>query len=177
MSLRALLVFVLGCASVAAHAELTAEAVEKMSPAQVEAALPGEHPAAYYEYAARLFSEGHKDASVVWFYIGQLRYRVHLLAKPDLDPSGDPALFASLNASVGQSINEYAGGSVRGWIAAIDSALKWDQEHTNGFTSKVKFKSEYDSVRAGLQDMRKRLEADPGKVREQRKANGLDNRD
>jgi hypothetical protein len=175
--LRVLLVFGLGCASVVAHAALSAEAIEKMSPAQIEAALPGEHPASYYEYATRLFSAGRKDDAVVWFYIGQLRYRLHLLATPDLDPSGDPALFASLNATVGQTINEYAGGSVRGWVAAIETALKWDQEHPNGFTSKAKFKSEYDSIRGGLQKMKHGLENDAVKIREQRTANGLENRD
>ncbi|MFL6546316.1 MAG: hypothetical protein ACJ8LM_14185 [Candidatus Udaeobacter sp.] len=45
-----------------------------------------------------------------------------------MDPSGDPALFSSLSATVGKTINEYAGGNVKDWVKAIDRALKWDAD-------------------------------------------------
>ena len=75
-----------------------------------------------------MFREGKKDEAVFWFYVGQLRYRFHLKANPNMDPSGDPALFSSLSATVGKTINEYAGGNVKDWVKAIDRALKWDAD-------------------------------------------------
>ena len=158
------------------QAALTPEEIKNLLPAKIESALPNEHPSSYYIYAARLFSEGKKDESILWFYIGKLRYLIYLKATPPSDPSGDPALFASLNATVGQMINEYAGGDPKVWAAQIASALKWDDVHPNGFTSKAKFKAVYDSTRAGLEGLGKQIEGGADKMREERKKRGLENR-
>jgi len=147
------------------------------SPKTIEAALPNEHPSAYYTYAGRLFQEGKKDDAVFWFYVGQLRYRFHLKANPNLKPDGDPAVFSSLSATIGQAINEYAGGSVKGWVRAIERALKWDEESPNGFTSKQKFAAVYEENRAGLKKLRDQVESQADSIREQRKKAGLENRD
>jgi len=37
-------------------------------------------------------------------------------------------LRCSLSATVGKTINEYAGGNVKDWVKAIDRALKWDAD-------------------------------------------------
>jgi len=168
----------LGLVSLCAVAQptLTPEDIQHLPSARIEAALPQEHPSAYYLFAARLFSEGKKDEAVFWFYVGQLRYRVYLSATPSLDPSGDPALFASLNATAGKAINEYAGGDVKMWTAQMDRALRWDDQHPNGFTSKEKFKTAYASVRAGLEHLRDEIAGHPERIREQRRRNGLENR-
>src|SRR6266700_540887 len=128
MLLRILIAIALGGPCVVARAGLSPEDLRKLPPTQIEAALPSEHPASYYCYASRLFAEGKKDDAVVWFYIGQLRYRIYLKATPPTDPSGDPALFASLNATIGQAINEYAGGDPKAWVAQIQKALRWDDD-------------------------------------------------
>jgi len=159
------------------HAELSQDKIKTLPAAEIEKALPNEHPASYYLYAGRLFSEGKKDEAVFWFYVGQLRYRFYLKANPKLDPSGDPAVFSSLSATEGKTINEYAGGSVKGWVKAIDRALKWDDETPNGFTSKKTFAEIYAQNHAGLKQMRDQLEAQADSIRAQRKKNGLENRD
>jgi hypothetical protein len=158
-----------------AHA-LTPDEIKRLPSAEVERKLVNEHPASYYAYASRLFGEDKKDAAVLWFYIGQLRYRFHLKANPNLNPSGDPALFSSLSATVGQQINQWAGGNVGDWIKQIDRALKWDEETPNGFTSKQKFKAEYADIRAGLKSMRAQLESQIDQIRAQRTKAGLENR-
>lgn len=127
-------------------------------------------------YAGRLFGEGKKDEAIFWFYVGQLRYRFHLKANPNLDPGGDPALFGSLSATVGQKLNEYAGGNVKDWVKAIDRALQWDADTENGFTSKKKFAPAYEEIRGGLKKMRAQLEVQGDSIREQRKKAGLENR-
>ncbi len=74
--------------------------------------LAGEHPAEYYKRAGELFKEGKKDDAVFVFYLGQLRFRTHLLAKPGGDPTGDPAIFTSLSEVIGKPINQYAFGDI-----------------------------------------------------------------
>jgi hypothetical protein len=158
------------------RAALSPSDVQKLPHAKIEAALPDEHPSAYYGYAARLFHEGKKDDAVFWFYVGQLRYRFHLKANPSLDPGGDPALFGSLSATVGETINGYAGGDVKGWVKAMDRALKWDADTANGFTSKKQFAAIYQENRAGLKKMRDQVAGQADAIREQRKKAGLENR-
>lgn len=158
-------------------AALTPDQIFKdLSEAEIEKALPGEHPSAYYLYAGRLFTAGKKDEAVFWFYVGQLRYRFHLMANPDLDPSGDPALFGSLSATLGERINVYAGGNTKDWIRAIERTLQWDADNENGFTSKQKFAEAYEQVRAGLKKLRDHIENQADSIREQRKLAGLENR-
>lgn len=155
---------------------LTPEEIKRLPATEVEKKLPDEHPSSYYAYAARLFSEGKKEDAVFWFYAGQLRYRFHLKANPNLPPSGDPALFASLSETVGRSINEYAFGNIRDLTKQIDRALQWDEETPNGFTSKQKFKTIYDDNRKGLRSMRAQVESQASSIREQRAKAGLENR-
>jgi hypothetical protein len=149
----------------------------KLPIADIEKKLPDESPESYYMYAGRLFKEGKRDESVFWFYVGQLRYRFFLKSNPNLDPSGAPALFASLSETVGREINEYAGGNVKEMVKQIDRALKWDDENPNGFTSKDKFRKMYDANRAGLKKLRDQMESQADSIREQRKKAGLKNRD
>lgn len=144
--------------------------------AEVEASLPASHPAAYYEYAMRLFGEDRKDDAVFWFYAGQLRYRFHLSANPDLAPDGDPAVMASLNESVGRVINEYAGGDPVTWAAQIERALTWDAQTENGFTSKAQHAAHWQEIRAGLSSLRDMIERDADSIRSQRAKAGLPNR-
>ncbi|HEY8248351.1 MAG TPA: hypothetical protein VIG38_13845 [Hyphomicrobium sp.] len=88
----------LGGSAVLAQGPVTA-------PAAVQE-LAGEHPAEYYKRASELFKEGKKDDAVFIFYLGQLRFRTHLLAKPGGDPTGDPTIFASLSeVSASRSIS------------------------------------------------------------------------
>lgn len=134
--------------------EPTADSVQKLASHEIEQRLPKEHPSAYYLYAGRLWSEGLSDDAVFWFYAGQLRFRFHLRANPKLDPSGDPALFASLNATLGESLNLYVGGDPKKWMEQIDRVLTWDEKTANGFTSKKKYAKELEEIRGGLLKLR-----------------------
>lgn len=176
MTLKTLVAIVLLLGLTVPSGAMTPEEIKRLPAAEVEKKLPDEHPASYYVYAGRLFGEGKKDEAVFWFYAGQLRYRFHLKANPNLPPSGDPALFASLSETVGRPINEYAFGSIRELTKQIDRALKWDEDTPNGFTSKQKFKGIYDDNRNGLKSMRSQVESQASSIREQRTKAGLENR-
>ncbi|WP_166345835.1 hypothetical protein [Phytoactinopolyspora limicola] len=134
------------------------------------------HPAAYYQHAARLFEDGHKDDAVFWFYAGQLRFRFHLMANPDLPRDEDPALFAALSQSVGAPLNLYAVGDVDALVAQIDAVLEWDTTTPNNFTSREDHRTEWENVRGGLTALRDTFLRDADAIRAERTRRGLENR-
>lgn len=115
------------------------------------------HPADYYILAGRLFEAGQRDEAVFWLYAGQLRYRIRLACHPDLPPDGESALFASLQATVGRTINGYAGASPAGWADAMQRALDWDAATENGFEPKEGCATAIEDQRAGLSRLRDRV--------------------
>lgn len=142
----------------------------------LESTIADQHPAAYYELAGRLFAADRKDEAVFWFYAGQLRYRIHLTCHPDLQPDGDPALFASLSESLGRPLNEYAFGDTAALAATIARVLEWDEATPNGFTSKTECADAVTSQRAGLAEMERYVQDNAETIRRQRSENGLPNR-
>ena len=111
------------------------------------------HPVQMYHHAGRLLEAGDMNEAAFWFYAGQLRYRVHLMARPDLPPDRDPALFASLNSVLGQEINEYLGARPDEWERVIERVLNWDANTPNHFTPKSEYSSEHERVRSGLTEL------------------------
>ncbi len=154
-------------------AQLTATTIAKFTPAEIERALPKEHPSSYYLYASRLWNEGKSDDAVFWFYGGQLRFRFHLRANPKLPPDGDPALFASFQAVLGEPINLYVGGDPKKWIAQIDRVLAWDEKTANGFTSKKSHAAELAEIRTGLVKLRDHIATNQDSIRAKREEEGI----
>jgi hypothetical protein len=130
------------------------------------------HPAEMMQYAATVFSAGDQEEGVFWFYLGQLRYRAYLTANPDTDPSGDPAVFSSLMATLGPAINEWAFGDIPQLAGTIDSVLDFDARNPDPSLPGWAVQE----TRAGLQDMRDQILAQEAEIQAQREANGLANR-
>jgi hypothetical protein len=145
---------------------------DNLAPEQIERELQGAHPAAYILYAGKLWSAGRKDQSIFWLYVGQLRYRFYLLAKPQ-DLSGDPALFASLMNVVGEPINVYAGGHPQKWIHQMDAALLWDEQNPNSFTSKSEYATQLSETRSGLIKLRDYVSSNQKALKDEREQNGI----
>ncbi|QLF92624.1 hypothetical protein HW090_05235 [Pseudomonas sp. ABC1] len=145
------------------------------TPEAVQVELAQAHPSTLYMHARKLFEEGRRDEAVVWFYIGQLRFRYHLLANPGLPADGEPAVMDALNATLGQTINEWAGGKPQQWIAAIEQALAWDEAHPNPTTPKARHASELEEIRQGLRGLADYIRTNLDEIAAQRRANGLDN--
>lgn len=174
---RTLVVTVIVCGVALGQAQPSGPgAFEAMTPEQLKAGIARQHPAAYYILAGKLFKAGEKDEAVFWFYAGQLRYRFHLGANPDLPRSGDPALFASLSEVVGRPLNEYAFGDLTQLSATIDKVLAWDERTDNAFTSKTTNAAAWTATRDGLSEMRRQVMASADQIRAQRTKNGLENR-
>jgi len=146
------------------------------TPSQILEGITAKHPAAYFYLSALLMNEGNLDDATMWFYTGQIRYRAYLIANPELDPSGDPALFGSLMDALGTPVNEYAGGDIDFWIASIDKALNWHHENDDIFLDKLQNQDVYKDVTSQLIEMRDEISTSQAEIREQRVANGLENR-
>lgn len=137
----------------------------------------GAHPADDYNQAVAVFDAGDRVTAGCLFYRGQYRFRVHLEARPDLEPSGDPALMASLNDVVGREINEWLGGDMADLLAAVDCAVAWAEANDDPLTPKARFGEAHEVVLAGLLDLRDTFAAtDLAEWRAQRAENGLPNR-
>ncbi|WP_426954349.1 hypothetical protein [Muricoccus radiodurans] len=139
-------------------------------------ALSGQHPAAYYRAAAELFSSGQRSDAVFLFYLGQLRFRTHLAARPNLPPDQDRALFASLSESVGRPANEWAFGDIPALIRTLDAVLVYDARNPDTFTSPTQFPTPSRQTRAGLQGMRDEIGRRADEIRRERASRGLANR-
>lgn len=134
------------------------------------------HPAGFYRRAAELFGQDKPDEAVFWFYVGQLRYRFHLAARPDLPPDGDPALFGALSEQVGRPINEWAFGDPDALVAILDEVLAWDEATPNAFTPKEPFAAALERNRTGLAQLRDTVASQKQDILRQRSENGLPNR-
>lgn len=141
--------------------------------AQIEDRIETKHPAAYFILAQKRFQEGNRDDAVFWFYVGQIRYRSYLITNPNLNPSGDPAVFSSLFNAMGPAINGYAFGDIPQLMKTIDRALEWDAKNPDSFTPKSKKR---DEIRDGLSKMKAQIAAQRDEIRAQRTKNGLENR-
>ena len=140
-------------------------------------ALGGAHPAAYYKAAAGLLAKGQRDDAVFVFYLGQLRYRTHLEARrSQMKPDADPAAFSALSETVGRPLNEYAFGDIPRFLTTIDAVLAFDAANPDRFTPPGKFGAAHKTVRDGLVKMRAQVAAQADQIREQRRRNGLENR-
>lgn len=138
--------------------------------------VPGGHPLLDYQRAIALFGNGKRDEATYWFYRGQMRFRIHLAARPGMPQDGDPALFASLSDMVERPVNEWAFGDVAGVAAILGRVLAWHAANDDAFTPKAQFPVAHAQVRAGLESFRASILADRGSIRAERTRNGLPNR-
>lgn len=139
-------------------------------------ALHGQHPAAYYAEAGRLMQAGERDAAVFIFYLGQLHFRTHLAARPDLRRDGDPAAFAALSESIGRPVNEYAFGDMPALVRTLDAVIAYDRANPDPFTDPATFPEAARRTREGMAQYRANLAGRFDEIRRLRAANGLENR-
>lgn len=130
------------------------------------------HPAEDYRLAAQLFSAGRRDEATYQFYLGQFRFRLYLKAYPN----GDPALFASLSASVGRLINEWAFGDVPKLVSILDRVIATASSLDDPYTPRAQFPAAYAETLAGLRRLRNQTLAQRAYIRRERERNGLPNR-
>jgi len=138
-----------------------------------EKSLLSEHPASYFAYANALWYSGARDQAVFWFYAGTLRFRFRLMATEPTDPSGEPALYSSLRATLGEPINLYAGADLTKWTRQVDAVLSWDQATENPFTDKKANAKAWAEARKTLTDLKDYIQANREQMIESRRQNGI----
>ena len=163
-----------GASDMPAEADMPADLAQQ-TPEQIIAQAERIHPAGLYVLASKLMAAGRADEAVVWFYIGQLRYRFLLLTEPP-DVADERILFSALSESVGRPINEYAFGDIPAAIGQIDEALAWDAAHPNALTPKEDHPAQLAETREGLRALRDQMLTRQDEIRRTREQNGLENR-
>tara|TARA_Y100000782_G_scaffold70365_1_gene76146 strand:+ start:526 stop:1065 length:540 start_codon:yes stop_codon:yes gene_type:complete len=153
---------------------LTSNAAEE-SAETIERNITNKHPVNYITLASKRLNEGKLDDAAKWYYVGQIRFRAYLMANPDLEKSGDPALYSSLKHVVGTPINEYAGQNPDHWVTLIDQSIKWHSDNPNGFTPKSIHEEIYREVEKSFIDFRDYVSQNKELIRKQRARNGLKN--
>lgn len=148
---------------------------DSLSNAEIEAQATDLHPVALYMLSYRLLHEGNGVDAANWMYAGQLRYRFLLAAEGDA-ARNDAVLFDALSEQVGRPVNEYIGGNVDEWLAAMQWALDWDAANPNNVISKTEHADALEQVRTGLQGLMEQVEANRDTIPDERTANGLENR-
>jgi len=136
----------------------------------------GLHPATYYVEADRLMKAGQRDAAVFIFYLGQLRFRTHLAARPELPRDRDAAVFASLSDRVGRPVNEYAFGDMPALLRTLDAVIAYDRQNPDPFTPAATYPDATRNAREGMAQFRNNLAGRFDEIRRARTANGLENR-
>jgi hypothetical protein len=154
--------------------------------AELVSGLEFHHPHKYYLQAAELFALGRRDEAVFLFYLGQLRWRIHLRANPQFLPGNEPAAFAAVSEVLGRVFNQYAFGDIPVLARTIQAVLDFDAAYPDRFTAKptstkpptprpatAKHRRE---IRQGLADLRKRILEEAEIIRSKRREQGLENR-
>lgn len=143
------------------------QGIDRLPLTEIEPLLPNAYPTNYYAYAQRLWVAGDKDKALLWFCIGQLRFRFLLAARARSAASGDAALFESLQATVGEPMADHARSNPKRWSEQIEGALRWDATHANGITSQTTYRQQWEQVRAGLMKLRTEISAHAGEIQSQ----------
>jgi len=120
---------------------------------EMKTLLPTIHPASYFILSAKLYDEQKFDEAIVFLYVAQIRYKAYLTVYPNLDPSGDPALFSSLLNDIGQMVNGYAGKDILNWIVQIENAKKWHDENKYTPIPQNMYGEYYKEILNGLDEM------------------------
>ncbi len=142
-----------------------------------EALLKGiesKHWENFYALSAAYLKRGKPEEASFWFYVGQMRGRAFVRClKPE--PSGSPALLASLNSVLGQPINEYLAGSIKRTVSVIDRAIQWNAEHPDPLLPQEKCADALAAVVKDKMDQRTYFLEHAPEIRAARAENGLPN--
>jgi hypothetical protein len=138
--------------------------------------LEGQHPIEYFKKAQSLFQQGQKDEAVFVYYVAQLRYRTYVTARPDLPQDQDPAVLSSLMATIGPSMNQYAFGDLPRLVKTLDAVLVYGSRQQDSLTPRGQYPQAHKSVRDGLIKLKSHILKNGKSIREERSANGLENR-
>jgi len=132
------------------------------------------HPVGFYVLAIKLFKEGKKDESILWFYVGSIRYR-HFLSSVGEDPfHPENELFGKVQFEIGGEILDYAGGDPDFWAEQIEEADRWDKDHLNFFYPKRNNPNALTEIKGNMQKLILKLREEKEDILRQRIENNAE---
>ena len=150
------------------------EETYSMSIAELKKKAERMHPVGFYVLASNLFKEGKKDESILWFYVGSLRYRYFLSSIGDSPFDPENELFGRVQFEIGSTLLDYAGGDPEFWAKQVGEANKWDDEHSNLFFSKTNNPEELVKIKENAQELELKLLDEKDDIIRQRIENGAE---
>lgn len=88
-----------------------------------------DHPSKIWAEAARFLESGNMDKATLWFYAGQLRFRV-LLDCPVMESDmQDLIVFSAQFETLEPKINNWAAQNLDRFVEILDDVLDWDESN------------------------------------------------
>ena len=132
------------------------------------------HPVGFYILAKKLFGEGEKDESILWFYVGSIRYRYFLSSIGDDPFHPENELFGKVQFEIGGIILDYAGGDPEFWAKQVGEARQWDNDHLNIFHPKKKKPVALEEIQNSMKELMRKLVDEKDDILKQRVENGAE---
>lgn len=112
------------------------------------------HPSEIFMQAANYLEQGQMEQATLWFYAGQLRYRV-LLDCPSLNPSPQDIIVYSAQFEIMEPrVNGWAGNNLNRFVEILDRVLAWDERnlqtpenYADCVDARTKIRGTYDDIR------------------------------
>ena len=123
-------------------------------------------PAYFFSSVGYLLKlEKYNDASVVYF-VGYFRYKYYNSANPDYQPSGDGALFASLNSMFREPVFIYLKSDADNFIMVLEYVKNWVVNHDFDFFPKKNHPEKYNDQLAQLDKLLDDIKLNKSKYQE-----------
>jgi hypothetical protein len=142
--------------------------VAEQNAAQLRIGLTQKHPSAYLYLARALWQEGKKDEAVIFYYVGQIRYRAYINTLPAPEDVPEVKLYENLKSEIGDEVNEYAARDLDNWLSLIDGALQWHREKPCEFLPKDDYSLLYELMIYNFDKLREYVANNKDLIRKQR---------
>lgn len=164
------------CMGLVAVAPAQAQTSEIDAARAIATPLLADHPLGLWQEAIALWEEGRAEESTFLFYLGQLRWRRYIAARPDLPPDQDAALFGALHSVFGPVVNEWAFGDIDALLVTLRAVAAFDAARDDPMTPRVRFAQVHATEATAFDGFIAYIEAEADDIRATRAANGLPNR-
>jgi len=114
-----------------------------------------DHPSKIWAEAASYLEAGDMDQATLWFYAGQLRYRVWLDCPEMKAEMQDLIVFSAQFETMEPKINGWAAQNLERFVDIVDAVLAWDDANANTpplygtcAESRLDVRRTYDNIRS-----------------------------
>lgn len=150
----ALLGLVFSCAACAEQTGETAPEVQAKSVFPISESFLADHPSKIWMEAASLIEAGDMENAAIWFYAGQLRYRVLLECPAQQAAPQDLIVFSAQFETMEPRVNGWAARHLGEFVTILDDVLAWDEANAANPASYAQCQQERAEVRATFETIR-----------------------